>query len=75
MTKFINPVSSCCGESAFLCPECMEDYVCTQCGDHCELVEGDEDEVEFNKKLLRADEENDALREEKDYAKFTGHER
>ncbi len=63
MEKFVYAVSKCCGERVHLCPECQEDYVCEQCGDHCELVEGDEDTIKFDKELARADFRNKELKE------------
>jgi hypothetical protein len=56
MTNFIYPVSDCCGTGTDFSDE---DPICSQCGEHCEIVEGDEETISFDKESEIADQKND----------------
>lgn len=64
MTKFIDPVSKCHGTEVYFDGEITE-YICRQCGKTCIVVEGDEDEISFNKELEKADKKIKQSKEEK----------
>ena len=61
MNNFVSPVSSCCNsdftyEYVQTSPDGADPmFTCSQCGNTCEIVEGDEDTLQFEKELDRAD--------------------
>jgi hypothetical protein len=66
--------SECCAEEMINWPD---SDLCPLCHEHTGVEEEEEyeGEKEFNDKLLLSDEKNKALKEEKSWEKFSGHEK